>query len=153
MTVHELHSNQPVRRGKPFEKGNPGRKPGSKNKATLIATQLLEGDIDEFYQKARELALAGNSDMLKFFLSRNLPKQRLVRLELPVVKEASDIIEALGIVTSAVGTGQVTPEEGAALAAMIEATARAINVYELEAKINRLEAELLQPRMKLGSVT
>ena len=38
---------QPVARGRPFPKGNGGRKPGSKNRTTLIATALLAGEEEE----------------------------------------------------------------------------------------------------------
>jgi hypothetical protein len=32
----------PATRGRPFQNGNPGRKPGSKNRTTLVAAALLE---------------------------------------------------------------------------------------------------------------
>ena len=40
-------------RGRPFANGNPGRKPGSKNRATLVAAALLEGDAEELLRGAR----------------------------------------------------------------------------------------------------
>ena len=55
-------------RGRPFEKGNGGRKIGSRNKATQIAAALLEGEAKALVRKAKELALAGDVTMLKFLL-------------------------------------------------------------------------------------
>jgi len=63
-------------RGRPFAKGNGGRKPGSRNRASLLADALLEGEQDELIRKGIELAKAGDPVMLKFFLDRILPKER-----------------------------------------------------------------------------
>ena len=39
-------SQVPAPRGRPFANGNPGRKPGSKNRTTLVAAALLEGEAE-----------------------------------------------------------------------------------------------------------
>jgi hypothetical protein len=36
------HRAEPRPRGRPFAKGNPGRKPGSKNKTTVLGQALLK---------------------------------------------------------------------------------------------------------------
>ena len=50
----------PATRGRPFADGNPGRRPGSKNRTTLVAAALLEGEAEELLRKAVELAKGGN---------------------------------------------------------------------------------------------
>jgi hypothetical protein len=47
-------------RGRPFAPGNPGRPKGSRNKATLAAEALLDGEAEALTRKAIELALAGD---------------------------------------------------------------------------------------------
>src|SRR5688572_27757364 len=42
-----------------FRPGNPGRKPGTRNRATLAALALLEGEAVAITRKAVKLALAG----------------------------------------------------------------------------------------------
>jgi hypothetical protein len=42
-------------RGKPFAKGNPGRKPGSKNKSIAFAETLKDMDPQPLLQKAYQL--------------------------------------------------------------------------------------------------
>jgi hypothetical protein len=73
MTVHKREPNlrsernpPPLSgvRGRPFEKGNGGRRPGSKNRTTIVAEALLEGEEVELVQKAIELAKAGDTQML-----------------------------------------------------------------------------------------
>ena len=104
MTVHKREPNlrsernpQPLSRvrGRPFEKGNGGRRPGSKNRTTIVAEALLKGEELELMQKAIELAKAGDTQMLKFLLDRILPKERSVRVELPVMDRSSDAVDAL----------------------------------------------------------
>jgi hypothetical protein len=73
-------SNSPAR-GRPFEKGNGGRRPGSRNRTTLVAEALLKGEEVELVRKAIELAKAGDTQMLKFLLDRILPKDRSVHVE------------------------------------------------------------------------
>jgi hypothetical protein len=126
----------PGGRGRPFSKGNPGRQRGSKNKATLVAEALLRGEETTLVRKAVELAKAGNVPMLKFFLERRLPKERSVLVDLPPMNCASDAVDALGTIIDAVGTGQITPSEGSALASLVDAYARTINVTDLELRLD-----------------
>ncbi len=50
--------------GRPFAKGNPGRRRGSKNRTTLIAASLLEGEADEIVRKGLELAKCLSENIL-----------------------------------------------------------------------------------------
>jgi hypothetical protein len=59
-----MYKSQNRPRGRPFVKGqsgNPaGRRPGCRNRATLAAEQLLDGEAEALVRKAVELALAGD---------------------------------------------------------------------------------------------
>jgi hypothetical protein len=80
----------PTTPGRPFANGNPGRPPGSKNRTTLLAAELLEGEAEALVRKGVELAKAGDVVMLKFFLDRMLPRERLIKLDLPHMDTADD---------------------------------------------------------------
>jgi len=108
-----------MRRGRPFPPGNGGRPPGSKNKSTQIAAALLEDDREALLRKGLELAKRGNVRLLIFFLSRLLPRDRLITFDLPEDISASDALVALRSILGAVSTGTISPNEGAALAALI----------------------------------
>src|SRR5262249_50942017 len=88
---HSTNNGKPAR-GRPFQKGNPGRKRGSKNKATLLAASLSAGQGEEILRKAIELAMGGNVAMIKFLLDRVLPKEHAVQLELPPLTFATDSV-------------------------------------------------------------
>jgi hypothetical protein len=126
-------------RGRPFEKGNGGRRPGSRNRTTVVAEALLKGEEVELTRKGIELAKAGNVQMLIFLLGRILPKERSVRIDVPPMKHASDAIDALGGIIDAVGTGQIAPDEGSAVASLVVARARMINDAELNLRLDAIE--------------
>jgi len=131
----------PATRGRPFVNGNPGRKPGSKNRTTAVAAALLEGDAEELVRKAFELAKAGDVVMLKFLLGRILPRERLIELDLPRMDFADDAVEALGFVMRAVSEGKISPSEGAALATLINSYTGAIDQADVVKRLDRLEAQ------------
>jgi hypothetical protein len=141
---HPAPQQQP--RGRPFAPGNPGRRPGSKNKTTRVAEALLNDEAPKLVRKAIELAKAGDGQMLRFLLDRILPKQRSIELELPEVKFASDAVDALGALFNAVGTGEIGPREGAEVARLLGAYAGAIDAADHERRLEAIEATLEQIR-------
>jgi hypothetical protein len=106
---------KPAVRGRPFAKGNGGRRPGSQNQRTVLLKALIDGEQEELVRTGIELAKAGNVPMLKLFLDRMLPRERTIIVELPKMESADDAVEALGAITSAVCEGKITPGEGAHL--------------------------------------
>jgi hypothetical protein len=129
-------------RGRPFAKGNPGRKPGSKNKATLLAASLTREQGEELLRKAYEMAMGGNVAMMKFLLHPFLPKERSIDLELPRLSDASDSVDAMAEIVDAVSSGRISPREAADVAQLVSEYSRAIETYETEIKANRIESEL-----------
>src|SRR5580700_8058237 len=129
-------------RGRPFAKGNSGRKPGSKNRSTQPAAALVEGDMETLLRTAIQLARAGNVPMLKFLLSRTMPRDRVVKLDLPDMVFADDGVEALGCVMRAVAEGAITPGEGAALATIIKSYTDAIDLADAVKRLDVLEAKI-----------
>jgi hypothetical protein len=131
----------PRARGRPFTKGNPGRRRGSKNRNTLIAQTFLDGGL-ELLQIAYSRAKAGNGPMLKFFLERIVPKDRLVHVELPAMENASDASRVLEAIIEAVATGEVSPSEAAALGSLVESRARVMESFEIGARVDDLETRM-----------
>jgi hypothetical protein len=133
----------PAVRGRPFGKGNGGRRHGSKNKNSLILEALLDGDKGELVRKGIELAKAGDVSMLKFFLSRILPRERPIRIDLPQIEFADDAVEAFRSIVCAVSEGAITPSEGADLATLVNSSAHAIDIADLVERIDALEAKVM----------
>ena len=62
-------------------------------------------------RKAVELAKAGDVPMLKFLLGRVLPRERMIKLNLPPMDFADDGVAALGQIVRKVSEGEITPAD------------------------------------------
>jgi hypothetical protein len=136
------HSRTSRVRGRPFPKGNGGRPLGSKGQKTLFLEALLDGEKEELVRKGIELAKAGDVSMLKFFLSRILPRERAITIDLPKMETADDAVEALAAIMAAVCAGRITPSEADNLTALVNSYARAIDIADLVKRMEALEARV-----------
>ena len=133
-------------RGRPFPpgvSGNPaGRLPGTRNRATMAAEALLDGEAQALTRKAIELALAGDTTALRLCLERIMParKSRTLKLKMPSMERAENLPAAMGAILDGVGDGSLLLDEAAALIGMLEAKRRAIETTEIEARLNALKA-------------
>jgi len=143
-------STEPVARGRPFPKGNGGRKPGSKNRTTQVAEALLAGEEGELVRKAVEIAKAGDVSMLKFLLGRLLPRERVITVELPGMLRADDAVEGLGSIMRAVSEGKISPSEGAALATIVNSYSRAIDLADVVARLDAAETAIKKAGIESG---
>jgi primosomal protein N'' len=62
-----------------------------------------------------------------------------VVFDLPEVEGAAVVVEAFAAITKAVAAGELTPEEGAAVAAILEAQRKTIEMVDFEARLTALE--------------
>lgn len=134
-------------RGRPFRKGvsgNPaGKPPGARNRTTLAVQALLDGEAEKLTRKCVELALGGDSTALRLCMERLAPppKDRPINFPVPAVSTLREINVALAEVVDAVGAGTITPGEGNSLAALLEVHRKGIETADLEARVERLEAD------------
>lgn len=131
-------------RGRPFAKGqsgNPaGRPPGSRNKSTLLAEALLEGEAGGLTRKAVELGLDGNPYLLRGWLDRLIPprRERSVQFELPPIRSPADLGPAMGAVMAALAEGLITPGEAERISNTALAWMRAIENTDLAVQLQKL---------------
>jgi hypothetical protein len=131
---------------KPGQSGNPKGKPkGALNQTTRAAQAILDGEAQALTRKAVELAQEGNVIALKLCLERIMPprKDRPIILELPQIEGVGDIPIILQAVLKAVAGGEITPQEGQAVASMIEAYRKGAELADIEARITALEQNKL----------
>ena len=125
--------------------GNPaGRPPGARNRATLAVEALLEGEAEKLSRKAVDMALEGNAVALRLCLDRIAPPRRgrPVSLDIGAVKTPADLADAQAVVLTAMAAGEMTSEEAADVARVIEAVGSAYERRELESRLAALEAEV-----------
>jgi hypothetical protein len=134
--------NTEEKRDTRFKVGNPGRPLGSRNRATLAALAIMEGEAEEISRKAVELAKSGDLTAIRLVLERLVSpaRGRPVTIALPRMNTVSDLVAAADAITASVSDGTLTPDEGASISTLISNTAKAVEVAELSERIARLEA-------------
>jgi hypothetical protein len=129
----------------PFEKGqsgNPaGRPPGARNKATIMAEALLQGEAEELTRSAIERAKSGDMAALRMCLDRLAPpcRHRTIVFELPPLASAADAVSALAAITAAVAAGELTPSEAGELFKLVDGFARMLEARNFEQRVADLE--------------
>src|SRR3954465_1902841 len=90
----KAHINRP--KGRPFRKGEGGRPPGARNKATLAVEALLNGEAEKLSRKAVDVALTGDVGALRLCLERLCPprRDRTVALTMPPIEAVCDLPKA-----------------------------------------------------------
>ena len=127
-----------------FEKGNPGgpgRPRGSRNIVNLLLDRIAEGEAEAMVRKMSEIAANGDRVAARLVLGRiwSAPKGRAVEIDLPEIHKPEDLLTAHAEVVAAVSDGRLTPQDGAALSAMLETHRRAFELVAQEQKIDQLD--------------
>ena len=139
---------QVLGRWQPGTSGNPAGKPKGARHAALLALDAIGAEGAEDVMRG-VLATAKGGDMRAADILPRRPwperKGRPVPLDLPAITGPSDIAAALAAITAAVAAGDLSPEEAAAVAAVLETQRRAIETGELEQRVAGLEAQRKTP--------
>jgi hypothetical protein len=128
-------------RGRPFEPGNPGKPKGARSRATLAAEALLDGEAEKLTRTAINKALEGDSVALRLCLERLVPprKDSPITVDLPPITSAADVVGASAAVLTAVGAGEISPDEAGRVMALLTAHKNIVETGDLERRIAALE--------------
>lgn len=128
-------------RGKPFKPGNPGKPKGARSRVTLAVEALLEGQHEALTKAAIDKALEGDTVALRLCLDRIAPTRRdaPISFELPAVSTVPDAVAASSAVLAAVAAGEVSPDEGGRVMALLTAHKTIVEAGDLERRIVALE--------------
>ena len=124
------------------QSGNPSGKPkGARSRLTILGEKIMQDDADEIIQAVVSAAKAGDPTAMRLCVERLIParKGRPVAFDLPKITKPADIVAALGAITAKVASGELTPDEAASVAAIIELKRRAIETVEMDHRIRVLE--------------
>ena len=140
----EPRNNVAKTRGRPFEKGNPGRPRGARHKITVLAERLMSDDVEGVVQSVIAAAKDGDMAACRLIFERIVPirKGRPVVIDLPAATDAQAVAAASAAMLSAVGAGELTPEEGEIYAKLLESRRRTIETAEHEERLAALEKAL-----------
>jgi len=130
---------------KPGQSGNlDGRPKGARNRATVAAEQLLDGEAAALTRKAIDLAKQGDTTALRFCIERILPprKDRPISIQIPSIETVADSVKAAAAIAKAVALGELTPMEAAELIKVVDGYTRAVETADLAARLTQLEQAL-----------
>ena len=126
-----------------FDVGNPGKPKGARHRITRAVEELLEGEHEALTRKAIEKAMEGDMVALRLCLDRICPPRKgaPVAVKLPPVRSAQDAVEASVALLDAVSSGEVTPDEAAAVIGLLVGHKAIIETGDLEKRIAALEGK------------
>jgi hypothetical protein len=129
-----------------FEKGqsgNPaGRPPGSRNKATILAETMFQGEAETIIRMAIDKAKEGDITAIRLCLDRVFPRlrDRATLFDLPPINNAREALEALTGIVAGVRAGEITAAEGCELSKLVDHYLRALEAKDFEPRLDMLEA-------------
>ena len=132
-------------RFRPGQSGNPaGKKPGSKNRATLLAEALREGEAEAMARIIIDRGMSGDGVALRFCLARLLakPRGRTISLDLPQGTRPGDVVAAFNATLAAMAAGEITPEEALVVTRVLDGRRRALDAWQIEKKLTRYGATI-----------
>ena len=125
----------------PGNPGGPGRPKGARHAALAALDAIGMEAAEDVLRAVAGAARGGDLRAAELLLRRLWPerKGRPIEVALPEVASAADLVPALAAVASAMGRGELTPDEARAMCAVLESQRRAIETAELEARVAALE--------------
>ena len=126
----------------PGSSGNlAGKPPGTRHRATRMAEKLMADDAEAVVKAVVTAAKAGDMTAARLVLDRIAPpcRGRPVRLDLPPIVCAADLLRASAAVVDAMSRGVISAEEAQAAAVVLEHHRKAVETFDLEVRIAALE--------------
>jgi len=127
--------------GRPFKPGNPGRPKGARNKSTIAAEALLDGEAEALTRTCIEKAQEGDMAALRLCMERIVParKSRPVSFQIPNIESPEDVLTAMQAVIKSVADGVTAPEDAQSVMGLLEQTRRTQELVDIESRLQALE--------------
>ncbi len=119
----------------PGQSGNPaGKRPGTRNRATLIREAFAEGEEMVVARAVIDKAKEGDAVSARFLLGLLCPRprDRAITLDLPDGMSAGDTVAAFNTTLLAMAAGEITPDEALTITRMFDGRLQALRAWELE---------------------
>jgi len=143
--MDELH-NQPHKENphlfKKGQSGNPaGRRKGARNKLTVLLDSVQPGDLETIMSKLIEIAKRGYVPAMRLLINIVLRSRHdgPVKVDLPELKTAADVLAAMQKVASEVSAGELTATQGADLARIFDLLLQALGHLDLDQRMRAFE--------------
>jgi hypothetical protein len=130
--------------GRPFEPGNKfgrGRPPGSRNKRSLAAQELLDKHAESILRKAMVSALQGDVPMQRALLGYILPRRRdlPVKIGTLLLGTIEELDHTSEVVLKKAFQAQITLGEAAEIGALLENRRLILETRDFEKRLRAVE--------------
>jgi hypothetical protein len=107
----------------------------------MLAEKLMQDDAKDIVRVVLEAAKGGDMTAARLVLERIAPvrKGRPVYFDLPPISNAADVAAAMEALTTAMASGEVTPDEAATVASVLEMRRKTLEIDELVLRVKALE--------------
>jgi hypothetical protein len=115
--------------------GNPaGKRKGTRNRATILAEALRDGEGEAVARTVIDKALAGDPVTARFCLALLAPKPRFraITLDLPETARPGDVVAFFDATLAAMASGEITPDEALVVTRVLDLRLRAMNALQVE---------------------
>jgi hypothetical protein len=133
--------------------GNPaGKLPGTRNRKTVLAEALRDGEDTAVARVVIDKALAGDGVAARFCLGllSPRPRGRAIELDLPDGTRPGDVVAAFNATLAAMAAGEITPDEALTVTRVLDGRRRALQALVLE---RRLDAAATQAPAAAAAAT
>jgi hypothetical protein len=112
----------------------------------LALEALLDGEAEALTRKAIEMALEGDTTVMRLVMDRIRParKDRPVTFALPNLETPADAVKASAALVEAVASGDLPPSEAEDLSRLVDRYIRAVETTDTLERLESLEAEKLR---------
>jgi len=140
-------NNAAKTRGRKFERGNPGRPRGARNKRSVLVEQLMDADISEIVKSVLDKAKQGDLVAAKLVLDRvaPIPKGRALALNLPAVSDGDSVLRCHASLLAALADGVISADEAEGVGRVLSGYLKAVDSVEIERRLTQLEALVAKP--------
>jgi hypothetical protein len=119
------------------QSGNPaGKKPGTKNRKTVMLAALRDGEGEAAARVVIEKAVAGDAVAARFVVSlvSPRPRGRTIHLEMPEGDDCN-VVTAFNVTLRALCNGEITPEEALQVSRFLDGRRKVLQAWQLEEKL------------------
>ena len=133
-----------------FKNGDPagpGRPPGLRNKTSQLLDTIAGEGTEKVIRTVQEKAEKGDMYAAALMLARTWPRRRgrPVQLDLPSAADTGGLVAAQAAVIAAMAKGDISPDEAASVASVLETQRRSIETHDHERRIRELENKRAEP--------
>ena len=131
-----------------FQRGNPGRRKGSKNKRPAVFNAIFQANAEDVARRILQACQGGDMAACRIAADRISSARRgaPVAFDLPAHLDLAGLSEASEQVIRDMAGSELTPEEGTIVLSAIETRRKLIETEELEARLAAVEQRIARDR-------